>query len=210
MKKKVAIALLCAWWMLSAGAQVDVEMIGNSYREVKAWIALMDESFPSEGIPPEYYELTVRENLPGSGPHREITHMYWGELPTEDEGEIYPPHFLRLATEEYNYAAREFYEEYLYDEDGNVMFIYALTPDVSSDMVPVYELRMWYDRNRLLRFTAKKAERLDYIDLETLRKASFQEEFSGNTIPEKFRSETDRLLGRSQGLLGMFKIIDNR
>ena len=185
--------------MLSAGAQVDVEMIDNSYREVKAWIALMDESFPSEGIPPEYYELTVRENLPGSGPHREITRMYWGELPTEDEGEIYPPHFLRLAT-----------EEYLYDEDGNVMFIYALTPDVSSDMVPVYELRMWYDRQHLLRFTAKRAEGLDYIDLETLRKASFQEEFSGNTIPEKFRSETDRLLGRSQGLLGMFKIIDNR
>ena len=210
MKKKVAIALLCAWWTLSAGAQVDVEMIGNTYREVKAWIALMDESFPSEGIPPEYYELTVRENLPGSGPHREITHMYWGELPTEDEGEIYPPHFLRLATEEYNYAAREFYEEYLYDEDGNVMFIYALTPDVSSDMVPVYELRMWYGRNRLLRFTAKKAEGLDYIDLETLRKASFLEEFSGESIPEKFRSETDRLLGRSQGLLGMFKIIDNR
>ena len=70
MKKKVAIALLCAWWTLSAGAQVDVEMIGNDYREVKAWIALMDESFPSEGIPPEYYELTVRENLPGSGPQR--------------------------------------------------------------------------------------------------------------------------------------------
>ena len=195
--------------MLSAGAQVDVEMIGNSYREVKAWIALMDESFPSEGIPPEYYELTVRENLPGSGPHREITRMYWGELPTEDEGEIYPPHFLRLATEEYNYAAREFYEEYLYDEDGNVMFIYALTPDVSSDMVPVYELRMWYDRQHLLRFTAKKAEIAEAPEDGNLLKAPFKEVYSGAVIPEMYVEEADRCKERARRFLKMFKGIDD-
>ena len=211
MRKKFIIVILCATWALTSVAQDwKEELIGNEYREVKAWIALMDERFPAEGIPPEWYELTVRENLPGTGPHREVTRMYWGELPTEDEGEIYPPHFLRLATEEYNFAAREFYEEYLYDEDGNVLFIYALTPDVSSDMVPVYELRMWFDGKRLLRFTAQRAKGLDYIDLETLRKASFLEEFSGESIPEKFRSETDRLLDHSQELLKLFKIIDNR
>lgn len=217
MKKIVPAILLCLCWVLGATAQNSVESIRKEYNGVKEWIALMSDEFPADGIPPEYYELNVRQNLPGSGPHREITRFYWDELPREEEGDPYPPHFLRFATHEFNFAAREFYEEYLFDDNGHLLFIYALTPDVNPlDMQPVYELRMWFapqDRgahhdDSLILFSAKKAETLDYIDLESLRKASFSDEYSGASIPEKFQNETNRLLEQAQWFLKLFSILD--
>ncbi len=200
--------LLCLVWSLSAVAQNTIDSIRKEYQGVKEWIALMSEDFPSDGIPPEYYELRVAQNLSGSGPHHENIRMYYGELASDEEGDPYPPHFLRFATAEYNFAAREYHEEYLFDDKGQVMFIYALTPDVTDDLQPVYELRMWFDGDRLLRFTAKKAEGLDYIDLDTLRKTTFQEEYSGTTIPDIYLNETSRCQHRALRLLGMFESID--
>ena len=154
MKKelKIVIALmLCVAWTLSASAQTTVESIRKEYQAVQQDIALMmpneDGETPS---PPVYYDLNVSQNLPGTGPHHEHIRMYYNELDA-DEDEVYPPHYLRFTTAKYNFAAREFYEEYLYDAKGQVMFIYVLTPDVADDLSP-YELRMWFDGKRLLRF----------------------------------------------------------
>ena len=134
--------------------------------------------------------------------------MYYGELESEEESDPYPPHYLCFATAKYNFAAREFYEEYLYDDKGQVMFIYALTPDVGDDMVP-YELRMWFDGEQLLRFTAKKMEgELNSVDIASLRKATFQEEYSGKTIAEKYQQEAYRCWDRAYRFLTMFKGID--
>jgi hypothetical protein len=114
----------------------------------------------------------------------------------------------RFATAKYNFAAREFCEEYLYDDKGNVMFIYVLTPDVELNMSSAYELRMWFDGDRLLRFMAKKAEGLDYIDIPSLRKAKFTEVYSGTAIPELYQDETNRCKQRAERFLAMFKGID--
>ena len=102
-----------------------IESIRKEYQSVHEWIALMSDNFPSDGIPPEYFDLRVVQNLPATGPHHENIRMYYGELEPEEEGDPYPPHYLRFTTIKYNYAAREFYEEYLYDDKGQVMFIYA-------------------------------------------------------------------------------------
>ena len=206
--KNILTLFLCLSWALTSFAQNTVESIRKEYQGVKEWIALMSEDFPADGIPPEYYELRVLQNLAGSGPHRENIRMYYGELESEEEGDPYPPHFLRFATAEYNFAAREYREEYLFDDKGQVMFIYVLTPDVTYSMETVRELRMWFDGDRLLRFTAKKAEGLDYIDLETLRKTTFKEEYSGTTIPDLYLNETTRCQHRALRLLGMFESLD--
>ena len=108
------------------------------------------------------------------------------------------PHYLQFTTAKYNFAAREFYEEYLYDDRGQVMFIYARTPDVDSGFVVLYELRMWFDNGHLLRFTAKREEG-----------KAFKEIYSGTTIPEMYQSETDRCRQRAQRFLTMFKGIDD-
>jgi hypothetical protein len=210
--KQAFTLLLCMAWVLTASAQHTVESIRKEYQSVHEWITLMSDNFPSDGIPPEYFDLRVVQNLPATGPHHENIRMYYGELEPEEEGDPYPPHYLRFTTIKYNYAAREFYEEYLYDDKGQVMFIYALTPDVEGggDIWP-YELRMWFDGQRLLRFNAKKFEGpLDYLDIATLKKGTFKDEYTGKTIPEKFVSEADRCKQRAQRYLSLFKSIDNR
>lgn len=203
--------LLCVACTQTVQAQNTIESIRKEYQGVKGWIELMCDSFPADGIPPEYYELIVKQNLPATGGHEEIIRMYYGELESEEEGDPYPPHFLRFATAKYNYAAREFYEEYLYDDKGQVMFIYALTPDVTLSELRPYELRMWFDGKRLLRFNAKKyVEPLTYLDITTLKKGIIKDEVTGKEIPEKFREETDRCRQAAQRYLKLFNDIDNR
>ena len=128
--------MFCATWILSATAQNTTEKIRQEYASVHEWISHMMPNEEGEtGMPPEYYELNVIQNLPGTGPHREVVRMFYGEEEAAEDV-IYPPHYLRFATAMYNFAAREFYEEYLYDEKGRVMFIYAITPDADPNMTP--------------------------------------------------------------------------
>ena len=209
--KKTIILLLCVASTLTASAQRTVESIRKEYQAVHERIAQMTPNKDREWeTPPEYFDLHVVQNLPATGPHSENIRMFYGELEPEEEGDPYPPHYLRFTTVKYNFAAREFYEEYLYDDKGQVMFIYAITPDVMLDELWPYELRMWFDGRRLLRFMAKRYDgQPDYLDIATLRKATWKEEYTGKAIPEKFRQETDRCQQRAQRYLSMFKGIDD-
>ena len=196
--------------LLSVSAQNTVESIRKEYQNVHEWMAQMGDNFPSDGIPPEYFDLRVVQNLPATGPHQENIRMYYGELESEEEGDPYPPHYLRFVTAKYNFAAREFYEEYLYDDKGQVMFIYAITPDVTfGDIIP-YELRMWFDGKQLLRFNAKKYnDSMTDFNISTLKKGSFKDEYIGKKIPELYQNEAERCQLRAQRLLTMFKGIDD-
>ena len=212
MRKRLVSALfLSVAWTLTASAQQTVEHIRKVYQDVHEMIDHMTpkgDDMPA--MPPEYFDLQVVQNLPATGGHKENIRMYYGELEPEEEGDPYPPHYLRFVTSKYNFAAREFYEEYLYDDKGQVMFIYALTPDVTLGELWPYELRMWFDGKRLIRFMAKKAEGpLDNADIASLRKATFKEEYSGTAIPEKFLEEAKRCQERAKRFLTMFKGIDD-
>ena len=210
--KTIITTILLVLSVQGAVAQQTIEDIRKAYAGVKEHIGMMSDNFPGEGIPPEYYHLHVSQMLPATGPHKEDVRLYYNKVESENEEEeprIYPLHYLRFASTKYNYAAREFYEEYLYDAKGQVMFIYAITPDAGEDMIP-YELRMWYDGKRLLRFQAKKFEgKLEYLDIASLSKGTFMEEYSGTSIPERYRREAERLPARAKGFLAMFKSIEN-
>ena len=212
MRKRVSFTLLLwAAWTLTASAQNTIQSIRKAYQDVHEMIDYMTpkgDDIPA--MPPEYFDLQVVQNLPATGGHKENIRMYYGELEPEEEGDPYPPHYLRFVTAKYNFAAREFYEEYLYDDKGQVMFIYAITPDVTIGEIKFYELRMWFDGKRLLRFTAKKVEEpFVYDDFSSLRKATFKEEFSGTSIPELYQDETRRCQLRAHRFLTMFKGIDD-
>ncbi|MCR5680147.1 MAG: hypothetical protein K6G08_08065 [Prevotella sp.] len=215
-KRALFTLLLCAAWALPTVAQNTVESIRKAYQNVHEWIGLMSDEFPAEGIPPEYFDLHVAQNLPGTGPHNEYIRMYYDDIepePSDDEEDFspYDDHCLLFVTAKYNFAAREFYEEYLYDHEGNVRFIYAITPDVEEpgNMTP-YELRMWFDGDRLLRFTAKRFDGpLETLDIATLKKGTFKEEHTGKTIPAKYEREASRCQLRAKRFLTMFQGIDD-
>lgn len=179
----------------SAMAQkYTVQSIRERYNAVHEVMRQMTPDKDGETmLPKEYIDLDVYQNLPGTGGHNERIRLWYGYLEDGDDV-IYPPRYLSFATSKYNYAAREFYEEYLYDEKGNLLFVYAKTPDVEhSDMYP-FELRLWFDGKQLLRFNAKNHEA--------------KEVYTGTDIPEKFKSEVNRIKDRGAQLLEMFKGLD--
>ncbi len=207
--KAIATIVLCMTWALTIQAQNTIESIRKEYQNVQERIAhMMPDEDGNYAWPPEYYDLHVIQNLPATGPHHENIRMFYGKEEQEDEENYnpYPPHYLRFTTAKYNFAARQFYEEYLYDNKGQVIFIYAITPDVDENMT-LYELRLWFDGKHLLRFTAKRAEGQEAY--ENLGKGTYKEVYTGKTIPELYRHETDRFLQRADRFKDMFKGIDN-
>ncbi len=202
MKRIVFMLLACAMTALTAVAQNTIESIRKEYQDVQQSIR---EMMQEDGYPPEYYNVHVVQNLPGTGPHDENMYFFYNEEEQDSEEEDYnpyPPHYLRFVTAKYNFAARQFYEEYLYDEKGQVKFIYARTPDVEDVNVILYELRMWFNGKRLLRLLVKKNESDDWDH------PSFKDVYTGATIPQLYSSECERLKGRAQCMLVMFKAID--
>jgi hypothetical protein len=206
----VAIAFLALSAQLTE-AQNTVESIRKEYQDVHEWIGhMMPNDEGMTGMPPEYFDLHVVQNLPATGPHREDIRMFYNDVENDEESEDwtpYPDHWLRFVTAKYNFAAREFYEEYLYDNKGQVMFIYAISPDVGDNVLP-YELRMWFNGKKLLRFTAKKADLAEGEYIDGIANLKYKEEYSGANIPEFYEREACRCQQRAQRFLEMFKGID--
>ena len=194
--RRLFVVIAClALWAEAANAQYKIEDIRQSYANVKEHIGRMSGEFPAEGTPEEYYHLHVEQNLPGTGGHHEHLRMYYGEL----EGDvIYPPHYLWFATRKYNFAVREYYEEYLYDNKGQIMFIYATNPDVVFG--EMYEFRLYYDGQRLLKCIVKQRK----VD-----EKNYREVYNGPAIPEAYTETTDMLRGTANVNLRLFKQIDD-
>ena len=171
--------MLCAV-TLTATAQKEVDAIRKRYGEMKQMISLMgegpdwqDRAIDADspgGWPPEYFQVKVVQNLPATGYHEENVKMFFEEVRTSEE-EIYPPLRLAFASSKYNFAAREFYEEYLYDEQGKLIFI-----------------------------TIVKTRRHD--------EEQFQEEYSGEMVPDEYTEWLDQYIISSQNIQKMFDAVN--
>ena len=191
---RIFITLIICLAATSAMAQQTVQSIRERYNAIHEVIQQMTHDKDGETmLPKEYIDLDVYQNLPGTGGHNERIRLWYGYLEDGDDV-IYPPRYLSFASSKYNYAAREFYEEYLYDEKGNLLFVYAKTPDVEHSDMYTFELRLWFNGKQLLRFNAKNHEG--------------KEVYKGTKIPENFQSEVNRVKDRGVQLLEMFKGLD--
>ena len=176
-------------------AQNTVESIRKLYGEVQENIRHM----ANDEMPAEYYNLHVKQNLPGTGPHDVNMMMYYTEKPGQAEDEIYPEHSLLFATTKYNYAVREYYEEYLFDAKGKLLFAYSRY--VGDEMDNVYELRLWFDGKRLLQAAAKENTSEDWSH------PVFRSVYTGNALPEKFRGKSVMLKDEAKRILRLFDSI---
>lgn len=206
MKKTILLGLLLLGGVQTVLAQHTIEKIRKAYQRQKEYIEAMSDSFPSVGIPAEYYRLRVAHNLPGTGPHYEDISMYFAEVESEDEDAppIYAPHYLTFATTSYNYAARRYYEEYLYDNKGQVMFIYARTPDF--EYPKVHEFRLYFNGERLLRLNVKESEVTESFD----GPFNFKEVYTGTTIPEVYKNTCTQYINSANAYLVLFKDIESK
>lgn len=163
------LAVLTLWtaFAFSAAAQTSdlVKDIRAAYSAAKEKIRL---SGGEDGVPCNDATATLQYMVPGTGPRTEVFHCYF-ELDTDEDGAHYLPYFI---TRKYNIAAREFYEEYLFEPAaGRLRFAFIQSDTFEGTK---NEERYYYDDCGKLATVNIKGERtVDdtslVINAETLR-----------------------------------------
>ncbi len=206
-KKRRMIWLLClimCW--LTGWAQNSVESIRERYAQQKAYIDSQNGSNQYDGADwAEYYHLVTRQFLPATGGHQEDLYLYWSKEEAsgeEEEPAIYPSHYLTFATKKYNFAAREFYEEYLYDKDGKPAFIYgyqAMWISDASQAFEPYEFRFYLNQGKLIKVLIKK---------QTDDKAAFTEVYSGAGLRKEYEETFNTYMSSAKAISELFLNIE--
>ncbi len=116
--RQIVLTLILALGCLAATAQAQdaKAAIRQHYAAAKAYVEQQQQVEAGGDIYPvtQCFSVQVKQNLPGTGYHQEDVKLYYREEQETDE-QIYPDLLLDFATKRYNFAARTYYEEYLYD-----------------------------------------------------------------------------------------------
>lgn len=178
MRNKIAfIILLSCLTVQTVSAQDVKKSIRDHYAAVKEMIAnsvqieAEGEQYPVN----ECYKVKIKQNLPGTGLHEEDVLIYYDEVAGDDE--VYPAHRIEYVSSSYNYAAAKYFQEFLFDKNGHVSFIYASKPDVEDGKE--YEFRFYFNKGKLFDVLVKSRKEGE---------KDFSTEYSGKTLPQKYVS----------------------
>lgn len=179
MRRIVFSLLLAGAGVLSAGAQDAISTIRKHYAEAQQMVAEYAKSEKEGEMPfPEYYEVNISQNLPGTGPHMERIRLYYYLNDLTDDWKPDGPMLsrnLHFVTWKYNYAARDFYEEYLFDQQGSIEFIYCRNADM--DDFNGGELRFYFKDGKLIKVL---------VSIRNAKTDKYEQKYSGTTIPEPY------------------------
>ena len=123
----------------------DISYIRKKYTDVRNLIVLQKDEAQMQNNA----ILTLKHNVPGSGPQIVRYELFFTPYSDNMEGGKMQ-HKLIFVQSSYNIAARSFYEEFLYDESGNPIFIYTHEPDWEGK-IDFLDRRMYYQNNELLK-----------------------------------------------------------
>ena len=89
------------------------------------------QKLAKEGLPANETVVNSNYMLPGSGPGKCTTHYYYTLEEDENLGRyFFSPYFI---TNSYNVAAHKYYQEFLYDKEGNLAFYYEKNNQSGKD-----------------------------------------------------------------------------
>ena len=178
--------------VLTVSAQDAVSTIRKHYTETQQMVAQYAE-WEKEGdwtMPcPMYYEVNIKQNLPGTGYHKEWIRLYFYEKENY-EGQPDEPMLFRnihFVTAKYNYAAREFYDEYLFDEKGNLEFIFARNADI--DDFKGGEYRFYFKDGKLIKVI---------VSVRNLETEKYEQKYTGAKVPADYESDYNNYLGSAE------------
>ena len=200
--RQIAQTILCIFALCAlsqtAQAQDVKKAIRAHYAEAKAYVEQV-KKMEREGFSypvPQYFSALVRQNLPATGFHQEEVLMYYQER-RDSDSQIYPSLYLDFAVKKYNFAAREYYEEYLYDAQGRIQFIYATAPilDFEND----YEFRLYFSGGQLVELLVKRRPQ---------GKGEYTTVYTGKTVPEEYTSSYNGYYSMSQSVMRIFNAIN--
>ncbi len=152
MKKQALLmaALMCLSLPILAqnNKKVDdrIQLAREKYAEGLSLIAANEP----DAYPLNYTSVVRHQNWAAVGPRVDSLQFYYNEV-RDDEDEPYPDGYaLRMVRYTYNIAARDHFEEYIFDDNEKPLFFFTSfeeiidTPDGYS---PVFEIRLYYDAN---------------------------------------------------------------
>ena len=179
--KQIALTLILALGCLAetAKAQDAKAAIRQHYAAAKAYVEQQQQVEAGGDFYPvtQCFSVQVKQNLPGTGYHQEDVKLYYRE--------------------EQDSAARTYYEEYLYDQQGRIEFIYAALPDL--DEGKDYELRFYFSKGELIE-TIVKSRPMGGSEFETV--------YQGKTVPKAYSDNYESRLGAAKGIMDLFKTIN--
>ena len=182
MKRILFFILMTASCVPVLWAQDAVSAIRKHYAEAQEMVAQY-AAYEKEGewsMPcPMYYEVNVKQNLPGTGYHKERIRLYFYEDECDEENTdgTLLSRSLHFVTWKYNYAAREFYEEYLYDKQGNIEFAYIRNADM--DHFKGGELRCYFQNGKLFKVL---------VSIRNQDTEKYEQKYAGATVPKEYAS----------------------
>ena len=138
---------------------LSLPILAQNNKKVDDRIQLAREKY-SEGLAliaensadqyPLNYTIVVRnQNWAAVGMRSDSIWFYYNEL-RDDEEEPYPNDYaLRMVHRTYNVAARDYLEEYLFDDNGKPLFFFTHFTEMLSSVDDSFEfeVRYYYDEN---------------------------------------------------------------
>ena len=114
----------------SQGAKERVAEIRKMYAQAKEDIA-NSQQMASEGQPGNETVVNSSYMMPGTGPAKCLTHYYYTLNYEEEPGRyFFTPYFI---TNSYNVAAHKYYQEFLFDKEGELVFYYERNNQSGKD-----------------------------------------------------------------------------
>ena len=149
------------------------------------------------------FQTKVYKMWPGSGPHEAQVTMYCSNNDDDEDYSAYLDNSICFVTTSYNVAAKSYYEEYLYNRDEKIEFIYARGVDDSGDMESwtEYEYRFYFGANGVIKLIVKRRPFGD--------ESQFAQEYSGVTVPDKYKAKLKELQSSSKYFKDLFDTLDN-
>lgn len=164
------IVLLTALTSMPSRAQevtkAEMASIRAAYSAAKEQIDLNSHA-QEQNVPRSDMEIVSHYVIPGSGPTEEVIHYYFT---LEEDPVLGTPYYkLYFITTSYNVAARKFYQEFLFSEDGSGLLFFFQSNDALDG--GTHETRYYYSKSGIHKsikgtaeldevFAARKADEL--------------------------------------------------
>gem|GEM_PF-1796566 len=150
----MALALACVCLSLPIQGQ-------NSKDKVKAirqaYAEAVEMTKYDEPLARTEMSIAVNRNVPGIGLQNKKIEFFGS---THDDEEHFIVYDVRLVRVSYNVAARKFYEEFLFDENGEPLFYFCQYEGYFAETSTKEEKRYYFDNRKLCSYSykAKDAE----------------------------------------------------
>ena len=147
--KRIAMMAALLLLLVSAPAQQDqVAQVRKLYAEAKERMA----SKKKAELPPDETVVTSNYMAAGAGPIKDVIHYFYSGDFDETLGADY--HKLYFITRKYNVGAREYYEEFLFNE-GSLVFYF--------NKQEANETRYYWGRDGFLHEVVKGEPVMDWV-----------------------------------------------